>query len=315
MEPFKQLKLSRLMTLGFAGLLSFFVLACDAGFNEDPKDDETLKDANKIFNEYSRIQGVYQGLMELKVDGNISTVEIEVRLKPEVKYSDNRKDGELVPEVNLTGSVEVLNFEWYYNYTSYQGRYWYAQDGRIQMAEVETMGKQPQGLWFQAYPSEKRLVRGELWDGSGLMGTFEATLINKDVRAPGEGGREEERKRLKDAYKDLLGIYTGMVTNPNDPMEKRRRFPYRFHFYLEASQLYVSLDRPDLEHDIPRVIKIIEFRPDTGYLEISADAQVGRNPGWGKFFARGKLKGKKLTFTEMSDHIGPLGIFRGQKLE
>lgn len=303
------------MMLKFTGIAAaFFVMAgCDVGFNEDKQDDRTLKEANKIINEYSRVQGLYQGVLNLTVDGKINPVDIEIRLNPKVVYEAGQSGGEPTPQVSLEGTFEVLSFAWPYNSVQYKGRFWYAQDGRIQMSQMG--GEVNYGLRFETFPVNDELINGKLWSSDGLLGEFSAALVTRDVRAPGEGSEEEKRRRYEESYKDVLGTYIGRVNNPNDPEKHRRNLPLRFLFYLAGTSLEGTLDNPDSEFDTPRAFTVIEYRPDTGAIQIRGEAQGGgtRLPGYGRFYARGFVKDGVLSFVEVSDHLGPLGTYTGQK--
>jgi hypothetical protein len=301
------------LKLVFLGFISIAFTACDVGFKDDKKDDEVLKEANKIFNEYSRVQGLYQGVLNMSVDGRVNPVDIEIRLNPKVTY-EGRAGGELVPQVSLEGTLEVLRFTWPYNSIYYVGRYWYAQDGRIQMSQGP--GSEDFGLRFQAYPKDNQLVQGQVWSSQGLVGDFEATLITRDVKTPGEGKEEEERRRYEEAYRDLLGVFVGRINNPTDPEKHRRDLLLRFRFFLQGKSIEATVDNPNTEFDTPRALQVIEYRPDTGAIQIRGEAQgggVGRVPGYGRFYGRGFLRQGVLQFVEISDHLGPLGEYTGQK--
>ena len=156
-------------------ILCFNIFGCDVGFKEDKKDDKSLTESQKIFNEYEKVQGEYEGVLNLTINDNqISTVDIRVLLRPQVTY-EGRSDGELVPQVSLEGAFEIQDFPWPENDTRYFGRYWYAQDGRILMD-----GKDSE-MGFQVYPQGNKLVKGTLWGPQGELGSFEATLVSKSV--------------------------------------------------------------------------------------------------------------------------------------
>ena len=299
----------RLIKLICIIILGFTNLSCDVGFKEDKKDDKTLTESNKILNEYEKVQGEYEGTLNLTIsDNQVSAVEIKILLRPQVTY-EGRSDGELVPQVSLEGSFEISDFPWPENNTRYFGRYWYAQDGRILMD-----GKDSE-MGFQVYPEGNRLVRGVLWGPQGEWGKFEARLISKDVKAPGEGQQEERRKRLKESYEPILGVYQGQTTNPSAPEDHRKVQKLTFQVYLAGSTLKarVSPTNSDLELLI-RPLEVVFYRPDTGQIILEGQPRgSGSVPGFGEFYARGTISEASLILEEVSDHLGPLGTFEGLK--
>lgn len=289
-------------------ILSLLITSCDAGFKEDKKDDKILTESNKILSEYEKVQGEYEGVLRLSVDDDVVPVNIRVTLRPDVSFGGGRSDGELVPEVTLRGHFEILDYIWPKNDVNYEGRYWYAQDGRILMS-----GKDGE-MGFIVYPDGNHLVKGVLSEGSRELGEFEATLVSKDVKAPGEGQDEERRKRLKESYANLLGSYTGKINNPLDPEKHRRNLPLRFRFFLAGSTIRATVDNPRSDADRLRPLTVETFRPDTGLIILKGVPMgVGTVPGYGEFYAHGYLGGNTLNFDQLLDHLGPLGTYEGSK--
>lgn len=292
-------------------ILCFKISACGLGFEEDKEDDESLKESNKILNEYEKVKGEYEGILNLTVGKEkINPVKIRILLRPNVTYS-GRSDGELVPQVSMEGSFEVLDFIWTPTTVVYEGRYWYAQDGLIDM-----VGKDSE-MGFKAYRYGNKLVNGRIRNELGDLGDFEAELVSKEVKAPGEGQDEERRKRLEESYKDLIGSYIGRVNNPTDSEKHRRDLQLRFRFFLAGSKLRATVDKPYTDNDRVRPLEVVTFRPDTGLIELKGRAMstgVGTVPGYGEFNAVGYLRGDTIVFEQVSDHLGTLGTFEGKKV-
>ncbi len=294
------------------------MLGCDAGFNENKNDNETLKESSKILNEYKKVQGTYEGTLQLSIENRTLPVDIEIRLKPEISY-EGRSDGELIPQVSLNGSFRILDFLWPYNEVNFVGRYWYAQDGRIQMSGNTSLNfnEKEKVVWFQAYPKNQALVRGEFWGPQGLVGPFQASLKSKEVRAPGEGSDEDLRKRLKQSYQKLLGVFEGNTYAPQNPEKHRRSLNLRFSFFLQGTSLGAMLEKVNSVGGSARPLEVKEYQPMTGLIIVEGKplGGVGRVPGYGTFYARGYLRQDRLLFEDITDHYGTLGTYTGTKIQ
>ncbi|NQZ01789.1 MAG: hypothetical protein HRT45_14095 [Bdellovibrionales bacterium] len=308
------------LVLLFGIFLILGVSGCgQLGFNEDKDIDDSLEETDDIQKAYRSVEGVYTGSMIVLDDGKPSELPVKLTLFTEITFG-GRTQGELTPQTTLVGFFEVLNINTEMNYYRYTGRFYYRKDGRIQLAvrtgSASGSNQNPgsTGIWLEAKVKGNQIVDGRLHN-DGLYGTFQVGRQTRDVQVPAKGRIEEERKRFEEVYRQAAGTYVGTISPPESgsPVGPQR---VQFHFYLVRGLMRGVVTLAGSAQS-PRILRVIQYRTDSGFIEIEGIPELsgtgGPQRGFGYFYAKGYLTSGELLLTEVEDHRGLLGTFEGTK--